>query len=162
MDVKYQKRLATEILDCGKDRVWIDDTMLDEVIEAITREEVKKLINSDIIKKKPKEGNSRGRQRHKEKQKKKGSRKGYGKRKGRKTARESPKDSWKKRIRSIRKELKHLRDEGYLDSSIYRQFYNKANGGTFENKSDMILHLKMEGLIDEDYEPGQVQEDNDG
>lgn len=161
MDVKYQKRLAADILDCGINRVWIDDTMLDEVIEAITREEVKKLISNDIIKKKSVKGNSRGRQRHKEEQKDKGRKKGYGKRKGTKNARESSKDSWKKRIRSIRRELKHLRDEGHLESSVYRKFYNKANGGTFEDRSDMLLHLKMEGYIDEDYEHPKESEETE-
>ncbi len=153
MDVKYQRRLAAEILDCGTERVWIDDTMLDEVVEAITREEVKKLINSDIIKKKPKEGNSRGRHRHDKAQRSKGRRKGYGKRKGTKNARESKKESWKKRIRSMRKELRYMRDNDIIERSVYRKFYNKAKGGTFEDKSDMIVHMKMEGILDEDYEP---------
>jgi len=157
MDVTYQKRLAAEILDCGKDRVWIDDTMLDEVIEAITREEVRELINRDVIRKKPKEGNSRGRINYKKEQKQKGRRKGHGKRKGSKNARESSKDRWKKRIRSIRKELKYMRDNGDIDRGTYREFYNKSKGGTFEDKSDMVLHLKMEGHIDEDYEPEESE-----
>ncbi|MEF8873233.1 MAG: 50S ribosomal protein L19e [Candidatus Thermoplasmatota archaeon] len=152
MDVKYQKRLAADLLDCGKDRVWIDDTMLDEVIEAITREEVRELINRGVIKKLPKDGNSRGRINYKKEQKSKGRRRGYGKRKGTKGARESSKDNWKKRIRSMRKELKKLRDDGHIDRSTYREFYNRSKGGTFEDKSDMILHLKMEDHIDEDYE----------
>ncbi len=158
MDVKYQKRLAADIMKCGKDRVWIDDTMLDEVVEAITREEIVKLINRDVIKKKPKKGNSRARTRHTKEQKKKGRRKGHGKRKGKKTARKSSKESWKKRIRSIRKELRHLRDEGHIDKTVYRKFYNKAKGGTFEDRSDLILHLKMEGYIDEDYESKKESE----
>ena len=152
MDVKYQKRLAAEIMKCGKDRVWIDDTMLDEVVEAITREEVRKLINRDVIKKKPDKSNSRGRTRYVKEQKKKGRRKGHGKRKGKKTARTPSKESWKKRIRSIRKELRSLRDEGHIDKTTYRKFYNKAKGGTFKDRSDLLLHLKMEGYIDEDYE----------
>lgn len=159
MDVKYQKRLAAELLDCGKDRVWIDDTMLDEVIEAITREEVRELINRGVIKKKSKEGNSRERINYKKKQKKKGRRKGYGKRQGTKNARESSKDSWKKRIRSMRRELKKLRDDEFIDSSTYRKFYNKSKGGAFEDTADMILHLKMEDHIDEDYEIKGVNED---
>lgn len=160
MDVKYQKRLAADILKCGKDRIWIDDTMLDEVVEAITREEVKHLIANDVIKKKPIKGNSKGRLRYKKNQKKKGRGGGYGKRKGKKTARNPPKQDWKKRIRSIRKELKFLRDNDHIGRTTYRKFYNKANGGTFENKSDMILHLKMEGYLEEDYE--HLEENNNG
>ncbi|MBS3817176.1 MAG: 50S ribosomal protein L19e [Candidatus Thermoplasmatota archaeon] len=153
MDVKYQRRLAADLLDCGKDRVWIDDTMLDEVIEAITREEVRELINREVIRKKPKEGNSRDTINYKKKQKAKGRRKGHGKRKGSKNARESSKEKWKKRIRAIRKELKYLRDNDHIDRSTYRKFYNKSKGGSFEDRSDMLLHLKMEGYIDDDYEP---------
>ncbi|MFO7792841.1 MAG: 50S ribosomal protein L19e [Candidatus Saliniplasma sp.] len=160
MDIKYQKRLAADILKCGKDRVWVDDTMLDEVVEAITRDEVRNLIANDVIRKKPVKGNSKGRQRYKNNQKKKGRRSGQGKRKGKKTAREPSKHNWKKRIRSIRKELRYLRDNDNIDPTIYRKFYNKAKGGTFENKSDMLLHLKMEGYIDEDYE--HPEENNNG
>ena len=159
MDVKYQKRLAAEILDCGKDRVWMDDTMLDEVIEAITREEVRELINRGVIQKKPKEGNSRGRINYKKGQKKKGRRKGYGKRQGTKNARESSKDSWKKRIRSMRRELKKMRDDGLIDKSIYREFYRRSKGGAFEDTADMVLHLKMEDHIDESYDIKGVNED---
>ncbi len=151
MKVKYQKRLAAEILDCGKDRVWIDDTMLDEVIEAITREEVRELINRGVIRKKSKRGNSRARIKYKKGQKSKGRRKGHGKRKGSKNARNPSKESWKNRIRSMRKELKNMRDEGMIDKTIYRKFYNKSKGGEFEDTSDLILHLKMEGHIDDDY-----------
>ncbi len=152
MDVKYQKRLAADILKCGENRVWIDDTMLDEVIEAITREEVEKLINRGVIQKKGEKGNSRGRTRDRQEQKKKGRQKGHGKRKGKKNARHDSKEDWKKRIRVIRDELRHLRDEEYIDRSTYRKFYKKAKGGTFEDRSDMILHLKMEGHLEDSYE----------
>ncbi len=154
MDVKYQKKLAADILKCGENRVWIDDTMLNEVIEAITREDVKKLINSDVIKKKPIKGNSRARYRHNAKQRKKGRRKGPGKRKGHKNARTPSKETWMKNIRAIRRELKHLRDEGHIEKSVYREFYRKAKGGTFEDRADLVLHLKMEGQLDENYELG--------
>jgi len=159
MDIKYQKRLAAEILDCGKDRVWIDDTMLDEVIEAITREEVRELINRGVIQKKQKKGNSRGRINYKKGQKAKGRRKGYGKRSGTKNARHSSKDDWKNRIRSMRRELKNMRDNDLIDRSIYREFYRRSKGGAFEDTSDMVLHLQMEGHIDEDYNIKGVNED---
>ncbi len=122
MDVKYQKKLAADILKCGINRVWVDDTMLDEVIEAITREDVRKLISSGAIQKKSVNGNSRGRYRYLKEQRRKGRRKGPGSRKGHKNARTPPKKDWMKRIRAIRHELKHLRDEGHIDKSVYRKF----------------------------------------
>ncbi len=157
MDVKYQKKLAAGLLKCGVNRVWVDDTMLDEVIEAITREDVRKLISSGAIKKKPVKGNSRGRYRYLKEQRRKGRRKGPGSRRGHKNARTPRKKDWMKRIRAIRHELKHLRDEGYIDKSVYRKFYLRAKGGTFENRADLILHLKMAGHVDQDYEtPGRL------
>ncbi len=157
MDVKYQKKLAAKILKCGVNRVWIDDTMLDEVAEAITREDVRKLISSDAIMKKPKKGNSRGRHRYLKEQRKKGRRKGHGKRKGKKTARRPSKRMWITRMRSIRRELKHLRNEGHIDKTIYRRFYMKTKGGTFKDRADLVLHLKMEGHIDKDYKLLEVR-----
>lgn len=157
MDIKYQKRLAADILKCGVNRVWIDDTMLDEVAEAITREDVKRLISSDVIKKKPVKGNSRGRHRYLKEQRRKGRRKGHGKRKGRKHARTPSKRIWMTRIRSIRRELKHLRDEGHIEKNTYRKFYMKAKGGTFKDRSDLVLHLKMEGYLDKGYELMEVR-----
>ncbi len=157
MDVKYQKKLAAKMLKCGVNRVWVDDTMLDEVVEAITREDVRRLISSDVIKKKPVKGNSRGRHRYLKEQRKKGRRKGHGKRKGKKNARTPSKGLWMKRMRSIRRELKHMRDEGHIERNIYRKFYMKAKGGTFKDRSDLILHLKMEGYLKDDYELMEVR-----
>ena len=157
MDVKYQKKLAAQILKCGVNRVWIDDTMLDEVAEAITREDVRRLISSDVIKKKPERGISRGRHRYLKEQRRKGRRRGQGKRKGKKTARKPSKEAWMIRMRSIRRELKHLRDEGHIDKTVYRKFYLRAKGGTFDNRADLVLHLKMEGHIDESYELLEVR-----
>ncbi len=157
MDVKYQKRLAADILKCGVNRVWIDDTMLDEVIEAITRDDIRKLISSGAIRKKPVNGVSRGRYRYLSEQRRKGRRKGPGSRKGHKYARTPKKEQWMKKIRAIRHELKHMRDEGYIDKSVYRKFYLRAKGGTFKNRADLILHLKMAGHLDKDYEsPGRL------
>ncbi len=157
MDVKYQKKLAAEILKCGVNRVWVDDTMLDEVAEAITREDVRRLINSDVIKKKPERGNSRGRHRYLKEQRRKGRRKGHGTRKGKKNARTPSKELWMKKMRSIRRELRHMRKEGFIEKGVYRKFYLKAKGGTFKDRTDMIFHLKMEGYLDDDYSKLEVK-----
>ena len=36
-DLRNQKRLAADIMGCGKDRVWLDPEAQDEVADAITR-----------------------------------------------------------------------------------------------------------------------------
>ena len=74
MDLKNQRRLAAEILACGENRIWIDPTRMEEVGEAITRSDIRKLISSKAIKARQKKGVSRGRARHLQGQKKKGKR----------------------------------------------------------------------------------------
>ena len=63
MSVKNQKILAAEILKIGKSRVSIDPDQIDRVESAITREEIRRLIHENIIKKKSTNGISRGRKR---------------------------------------------------------------------------------------------------
>jgi Ribosomal protein L19E len=76
MDVSFQKSIAAKILKCGKSRVYIDPKALDDVSEAITREDIRMLIKKGLIKKMPKKGNSRSRIRKNMKQKQKGLRNG--------------------------------------------------------------------------------------
>lgn len=82
MDLKLQKRMARELMKCGKDRVWLDPAGMEEIGEAVTRGDIRSLINSKFIRKKPKQGTSSGRKKHNMAQKKKGRRKGQGKGKG--------------------------------------------------------------------------------
>ncbi|PSH00979.1 MAG: 50S ribosomal protein L19e, partial [Nanohaloarchaea archaeon SW_7_46_7] len=43
-DLKSQKRMASEVMDVGKDRVWIDPEQMDRVDEAITRQDIRNLV----------------------------------------------------------------------------------------------------------------------
>ncbi len=150
MDVKFQRRLASELLKCGEDRVWIDPNGLDEVKEAVTRDDVRMLIKRGLINKKQVKGTSRARANYLKSQKEKGRRKGHGSRKGRKFARYPRKLRWMKNIRSIRRTLRELRDTGEIDRSTYRRFYMLAKGGTFRNKNHLLMHLQSEGYIKEE------------
>ncbi|MGC8663316.1 MAG: 50S ribosomal protein L19e [Thermoplasmata archaeon] len=142
MDVSFQKSLAAKILKCGKSRVYIDPKALDDVSDAITRNDVKNLIKRGLIKKLPKKGNSRSRIRKNLAQKKKGLRKGQGSRKGTKYARFARKKRWVKAIRSIRRELRNLKKEGKIDKKTYRRYYRYAKGGMFKNRAHLLIHLK--------------------
>ncbi len=150
MDVKFQRRLAAEILKCGEERVWIDPNALDEVKEAVTREDIRMLIKRGLIQKKQKKGTSRVRANHIKMQKEKGRRKGPGSRKGKKYARYPRKLRWMKNIRAIRATLKELRDSGQIDRHTYRRFYLLAKGGTFRNKNHLLMHMKAEGYLKEE------------
>ncbi len=150
MDVKFQRRVASQILKCGKERVWMDPNALDEIKEAVTRNDVRNLIKRGLIKKLPKGGTSRVRANYIKMQKEKGRRKGQGSRKGKKYAREPKKLRWIKTIRPIRRTLRELRSSNKIDKHTYRRFYMLAKGGTFKNRNHLMVHLKSEGYIKEE------------
>ncbi|MGC8584815.1 MAG: 50S ribosomal protein L19e [Thermoplasmata archaeon] len=142
MDVSFQKRMAADILKCGISRVYIDPKGLEEVSDAITREDVRMLIKKGLIKKLPVKGNSRARWRKKRIQKMKGRSKGPGTRKGTKHARLSRKDRWISTIRAIRNELRKLKKEGKIDKRTYRKYYRLAKGGMFRSRAHLLMHMK--------------------
>lgn len=142
MDISTQKEMASDVLGVGKNRVWIDPDRQNEVADAITKQDIRNLIESGVIKKKDKQGTSRGRAREKLAQKDKGRKKGDGRRKGSHGGRKSDKDEWKEKIRALRKELKERRDSGELESSEYRELYDMAKGGFFRNKKHMNIYIQ--------------------
>ena len=149
MDLKNQKRMAAEILDCGYSRVWIDPNRVEDVADAITRADIRTAIASGTITALPKKGISKGRIRHNRAQRKKGRQRGPGSRKGRSGARSPAKREWIQTIRPIRATLRELRDEGKISRSVYREFYMKAKGGMFKSRAHVISHLKAEGHLQE-------------
>jgi len=149
MDLKNQRRMASQILKCGVNRVWMDPNRLEDVEDSITRADIRTLISSGTIAARKKKGISRGRARHVAAQKKKGRRKGQGSRKGTKNARKSGKDRWIQMIRPVRKRLKQLRDDGKIPKAVYRKYYLKAKGGVFRNVGHLNSHLKTEGHLKE-------------
>ena len=60
-DLKSQRRMAAEIMDIGKNRVWIDPEHIDKVEEAITRKDIRNLIDGGTIGKKDVKGTSKSR-----------------------------------------------------------------------------------------------------
>ena len=136
-DLAKQKRIAAEVMKIGKGRVWIDPEATEDVSLAITREDVRGLIEEGVIKKKQKKGVSRGRARERTMKKALGRRKGQGSRKGAKGARRGKKRLWITKIRGLRRRLKELRDGEQIDRTTYRKLYNKAKAGEIRN----IAHL---------------------
>jgi large subunit ribosomal protein L19e len=138
-DLSAQRRLAADVLDVGKNRVWFDPDAGSDIADAITREDIRELIaDGSIDVKREARGNSRGRARKRNEKRAYGHRKGPGSRKGRKGARDGKKDQWMRRIRAQRRRLRELRDEEErLDRSEYREVYGMASGGEFDSVNDL-------------------------
>lgn len=141
-NLSNQRKLASKILDCGLDRVWMDPTAEEKIAAAITREDVRGLIAEGTIKAKKIKGVSRGRARLMDAKRKYGHRKGQGSRKGKKGARTPTKELWMKKIRALRRTLKASRADGTIDKSTYCRFYRKAKGGEFRNVAHLEAHIK--------------------
>ncbi len=141
MKLSTQKRLASDVMKVGRSRVWIDPQFEDEASLAITRDDIRRLVDEGAIQKKPIRGVSRGRARHNLRQKRKGQRSGPGRKKGSATSKLSGKDRWMMKIRPMRKELRKLRDEGKITSRVYRELYLKAKGNAFRNTAHLRTYI---------------------
>jgi large subunit ribosomal protein L19e len=141
-DLKSQKRMAAEVMDVGEDRVWIDPESQEKVAEAITRKDIRNLVEGGTIQKKDVEGTSKGRAKQIKKQKKKGQRKGQGSRKGKKSARKDDKQKWMEKIRSIRTRLKEMRENEEITQEQYRELYDMSKGGFFRDTKHLENHVE--------------------
>ncbi|MFQ3476160.1 50S ribosomal protein L19e [Halonotius sp. F2-221B] len=141
-DLGSQKRLAADILDVGENRVWLDPDEQEEIAEAITRDDIRELVDEGIIRAKDAKTNSRGRARERAEKRSYGHQTGAGSRKGKAGARQARKDDWVARIRAQRARLKELRDEGTIDRTQYRELYNKASGGEFDSVDRLEAYVR--------------------
>ena len=142
-----QRRLAAQILKCGENRIKFDPGSLDEINEAITKSDIRSLINKGIISKNPVRSTSRFWARKIKNQKKHGRRKGFGSRKGKKTARLDPKREWMNKIRLQRRFIKSLRDQKLITSANYHELYMKSKGGFFRSIRHLKLYTQEKGLV---------------
>jgi len=137
-----QKRMASEILKVGESRVWINPDHLEDVKNAITRADIRKMVNHDYIKAKN--------EKIKMPKVKKKTRQGHGSRKGSKGARLPKKEKWMNTVRPLRKMLKELKDQNKVDLKTYRKLYSQIKSGTFRSRSHFKVYLKQRGIISED------------
>ena len=148
MELKVQKRLAAEVLDCSPKRVVFDTERLAEIKDGITKGDIRSLVKQGAIQEKQKKGISRGRAKERQKQRKKGRQRGHGSRKGTKNARMSQKRQWINRIRLQRDFLKALRDKKQMNTEIYHTLYSKAKGGFFRSLRHMKIYMEENRLFE--------------
>ncbi len=142
-----QRRLAAQILKCGKNRVVFDPNKLEEITEAITKTDVRSLVSNGAILRRRSLSTSRFWARKNMYQKSHGKQKGFGSRKGKKTARLNPKTTWMNKIRLQRKFIKSLRVNNSITTASYHELYAKAKGGFFRSLRHLKLYTTERGLI---------------
>ncbi len=136
VNLKSKKRLVSRIVGVGIHRVRFDNEHLDDVADAITRDDIRSLITANTITIKSFKGTSRGRAKTKKIQK---SKRGatQGSKKGRKGAREGKKIVYVNKVRALRYILKIAKDRKEIDNDIFKSIYRKIGGNTIRNKAPL-------------------------
>ena len=142
VNLKAKKRLAARVTGVGVHRIRFDTDHLDDIADAITRENIRSLITANTIKIKSFTGTSKGRAHDKKAQKnKRGTTQGS--KQGRKGARVGKKEVYVAKVRALRRLLKIAKDRKDLTNPEFWTLYKKVGGNTVRNKA----HLRL--LMDE-------------
>jgi large subunit ribosomal protein L19e len=137
VNLRAKKELVARTLGVGVGRIKFDPNYLDDIADAITREDIRSLLTARTILIKKKEGTSRGRFRVKhEKAKKRG--RGKGSMEGKKTARTGKKEAWVRKVRTLRKHLKIMKDREEISKDKFRLLYRRIKGGQVRS----VAHLR--------------------
>jgi len=143
VNLKTKKQLVARMYKVGVNRVVFDSDHLDDVADAITRENIRSLFTANTIKIKPIVGTSRGRAKVKKIQKKKRGVK-QGSKKGTKGARGiGKKTAYVIKVKALRYRLKIAKDRKEITNKEFWNIYKKIGGNTVRN----IAHMRT--LIEE-------------
>ena len=141
VNLKAKKRLAARVTGVGVHRIRFDTDHLDDIADAITRENIRSLITANTIKIKSFTGTSRGRaQEKKDQRNKRGTTQGS--KQGTKGARVGKKEVYVAKVRALRRLLKIAKDRKDLTNPEFWTLYKKVGGNTVRNKAHLRLLME--------------------
>jgi large subunit ribosomal protein L19e len=142
VNLKTKRHLVSRILGVGANRVRFDSDHLDDVADAITRDNIRSLVTAKIIEIKSIKGTSHSRAHFKKYQKRRRGTK-QGSKKGKKGARIGKKEVYVKRIRAMRHQIKVKKSRKEITNKDYWDLYKQISGNQVRN----LAHLR--NLIEE-------------
>lgn len=141
VNLRAKKRLVSRVVGVGLHRVKFDSDHLDDIADAITRDNIRSLITANTIKIATKKGTSHGRALLKKKQKHKRGIK-TGSKQGVKSARVGKKQVYVKKVRALRYLLKVAKDRKDITNPEFWQLYKKVGGNIVRNKAHLRLLIE--------------------
>lgn len=126
-----KKELAAKALKIGKERVKFVRVRLDEIKDAITKQDIRDLVETGAIIIKPVKGRRTNI--------KKKNRKGQGKVKKKVNKR---KREYVEMTRKLRKHVKLLKKQGTISKEESKQFRKEIRNKAFRSKSNLVSHIK--------------------
>jgi large subunit ribosomal protein L19e len=144
MSLYGKKETAAKLLGVGVTRVRFNPENLDRITDAVTRDDLRKLIRAGDIWAVQSTGISSGRKKlHRKKKAKRG--RGPGSKEGKRTTRTPRKSDWVRQVRALRGYLKLLKSRRELNDEQFKRFYLKVKGGdvrTLRRLKEMLQEVK--------------------
>lgn len=143
MTIEFTKRIAAELLKRGESKVRINAMALEKASKAMTREDVKRLIQDGSVYALKEKHNLSLSSKKLKLRRAKGRSRGQGRRKGSDKARQGR--TWEKKVRSQRLFLKQLKLTGKIDKAVFRKYYMLIKGNSFPDKASLLRRLEEGG-----------------
>ncbi len=136
VNLRKKRELIARVLGVGLNRVRFEPDKLDDIADAITRDDMRSLIRNGTIWTVKVRGISRSRAEKKLKtRRKRGT--SAGSKKGKKTARVGKKEVYVKRTKAMRRHLKILKARNEIDGETFWALYKKIKGGNVRSLSHL-------------------------
>ena len=136
VNLRAKKKLVARVTGVGIGRIRFDTEHLDDIADAITRENVRSLITANTIRLLPAAGTSHGRANIKRAQKRKRGTTA-GSKKGRQGARVGKKKIHIAKVRSLRRLIKIAKDRKEISNVDFWKFYARIGGNLVRNKAHL-------------------------
>ena len=146
VNLRKKRELIARVLDVGSNRIRFEPDKLDDISDAITREDMRSLIKNGTIWTIKVKGISRSRAEKKLKTRRKHGT-AAGSKKGKKTARVGKKEVYVKKTKAMRRHLKILKARNDINRETFWALYKRIKGGNVRSLShlrDLVKQAKTQ------------------